>query len=426
MSGTIVTVEPGAPFTGTVPVGEELVVDINATTDGATVFGTEFVDNVRDAFMASNGLGTAIGNTVESGGLLSVDGVAKQCTVDAGGMMTVQNYGSSSGDSIYGTEKVFDYAQATNETVYAGGTIIGGGEGDVGSPTITGGTVIAEAESFIGDVTFAGPGGSLEVDASDVHDLDVSGFGPGDVIAVTDLLNSSLIVSGDEVDYGGVMFDIPGASSDDLVIGAINGLVGIESLCFLAGTAIATPDGSRAIEMLRAGDLVLTAGGLALPVRWLGRQTIATRFADTLRTAPIRIRRDALGDDLPTRDLFVSPDHALMVDGVFVQAGALVNGVSVTREDRNLPDRFVYYHVELADHSLILAEGVPAETFIDNVDRLAFDNWDEHAALDDATAPMREMPHPRAKAHRQVPASLRVRLLARGCALTGQAIAASG
>ena len=198
----------------------------------------------------------------------------------------------------------------------------------------------------------------------------------------------------------------------------------IECVCFLAGTVIATPEGSRAIETLRAGDLVLTADGLALPVRWLGRQTIATRFADPLRIAPIRIRRDALGDNLPVRDLFVSPDHALMVDGVFVQAGALVNGVSITREDRDLPESFVYFHVELADHSLILAEGVPAETFIDNVDRLAFDNWDEHAALDDTTAPMREMPHPRAKAHRQIPASLRAQLLARGCALPGHARAA--
>lgn len=423
MSGTVY-VEPGTPFTGTVPVGEQLVVEINATSDNAEVFGTEFVENVRDVF-EGEGAGTAMDNVVESGGGLSVDGFAIECTVDAGGTMTVQNYGSSSGDSVYGTERVFDYAQATNETVYAGGTIIGSGEGGVGSPTIAGGTVIMEAGSFIGDVTFAGSGGSLEVDASDVHDLEIFGFGSGDVIAVTDLSNASLVVSGDQVDYGGVMFDIPGASGDDLVIGAVNGLVGIESLCFLAGTAIMTPIGSRAIETLHAGDLVLTADGHALPVRWLGRQTIATRFADTLRTAPIRVRRDALGDGLPVRDLFVSPDHAMMVDSVFVQAGALVNGVSITREDRDLPESFVYYHVELADHSLILAEGVPAETFIDNVDRLAFDNWDEHAALDGAIAPMREMAHPRAKAHRQVPAALRAKLLARGCALAGNALAAT-
>ncbi len=46
-----------------------------------------------------------------------------------------------------------------------------------------------------------------------------------------------------------------------------------------------------------------------------------------------------------------------------------------------MPASFTYFHVELANHALVLAEGVPAETFVDNVERLAFDNWAEHEAL---------------------------------------------
>ena len=149
-------------------------------------------------------------------------------------------------------------------------------------------------------------------------------------------------------------------------------------------------------------------------MRWLGRQTVATRFADPARVAPVRIIAGALGENLPVRDLHVSPDHAIMVDGTFVQAGALINGVSITREDKDLPDVFVYYHVELDSHALILAEGVAAETFIDNVERLAFDNWDWRAGIDEAAVSLHEMPLPRAKAHRQVPPALRARLLARG------------
>ena len=101
---------------------------------------------------------------------------------------------------------------------------------------------------------------------------------------------------------------------------------------------------------------------------------------------------------------------------VLIQAGALVNGTSIVRET-NVPQTFTYYHVELDDHSLILAENTPAETFIDNVDRLAFDNWQEHEALYPDGKPIVEMPYPRAKAHRQVPRAIRVKLSERAQAI---------
>jgi predicted extracellular nuclease len=183
------------------------------------------------------------------------------------------------------------------------------------------------------------------------------------------------------------------------------------TICFYPGTRIATPRGARAVETLEAGDLILTASGVAAPIRWMGRQTISTRFADPLRALPIRIRAGALGDNLPLRDLLVSPDHALLIEDVLIHAGALVNGVSIVRE-RNVPDVFTYWHIELADHALALAEGVAAETFIDNVDRLAFDNWSEHDEAN-APAPIEEMLYPRAKAARQVPQRIRKTLAAR-------------
>ena len=155
--------------------------------------------------------------------------------------------------------------------------------------------------------------------------------------------------------------------------------------------------------------MVLAEGG-AKPVRWLGRNTVATRFADPLRFAPIRIKAGALGEGLPRRDLLVSPDHAMFVDGALIHAGALVNGRSILRE-ANLPETFVYYHVELDRHALILAEGAATESFVDNVDRMAFDNWAEHNAIY-GNMPVPEMDLPRAKAARQVPQATRRRLLA--------------
>ena len=192
----------------------------------------------------------------------------------------------------------------------------------------------------------------------------------------------------------------------------------------MPGTRVATPLGEVAVETLKIGDLVTTAEGHAAPVRWIGRQTVSRVFADPLRVLPIRIQAGALGESLPARDLLISADHAILIDGVLVQAGALVNGRSIRRET-DVPMTFTYYHVELDDHALILAEGVPAETFIDNVDRLAFDNWEEHEALYPRGRPIRELPYARAMAGRQVPQHIRKRLAERTDTLCGREAASA-
>ena len=189
-------------------------------------------------------------------------------------------------------------------------------------------------------------------------------------------------------------------------------------VCFMAGTLISTPDGAKPVESLGIGDLVRTTDGRNEPIRWVGRQTVSRLFGDPLRILPIRVKADALEHGVPARDLLISPDHAFLLDGVLVHAGALVNGTSIVREHVT-PQVFVYYHIELVDHSLIFAERAPVETFIDNVDRLAFDNWDEHEALYGEGSPIMEMAYPRAKAERQVPVAKRRALEARGAALYG-------
>jgi hypothetical protein len=174
---------------------------------------------------------------------------------------------------------------------------------------------------------------------------------------------------------------------------------------------------------LQAGDEVLTPEGEARPISWMGKRTVSARFADPLTCWPIRIRAGALADNVPSRDLLVSPDHAMFVDGVLIHAGALVNGSSIAREQR-VPSSFCYYHVEVEDHALILAEGAPTETFIDNVDRMSFDNWNEHEALFPMGKPMAELPYPRAKAQRQVPSAVKTRLALRAAKITADERAA--
>lgn len=181
--------------------------------------------------------------------------------------------------------------------------------------------------------------------------------------------------------------------------------------CFVGGTLIATPDGERAVEALQIGDMVLTACGREVAVTWIGRQVIYPRAASVRPTEgrlPVRISAHALGQGLPLRDLDLSADHAVQTGGYLVNAGALVNGASIRFLDADeLPASFVYYHVETADHDVILAEGLPAETFVDYVGRRAFDNYAEYLAIYGAERVIRERPGPRISAARQLPDALR-------------------
>jgi hypothetical protein len=157
------------------------------------------------------------------------------------------------------------------------------------------------------------------------------------------------------------------------------------------------------------------------PVRWLGRSDVSMRFADHLRALPIRIKAGALGEHMPERDLLVSPCHAIFIGGILIQAGALVNGTTIFRE-RQVPEKFSYYHVELATHELLIAEGTPTESFVDNVDRMNFSNWAEREGISDPE-PIEEMSYPRAKSHRQVPMKIR-RLIEDRAAILSRAKAA--
>ena len=78
---------------------------------------------------------------------------------------------------------------------------------------------------------------------------------------------------------------------------------------------------------------------------------------------------------MPTRDLLVSPDHCLFLDGVLVPAWLLVNGTSVVQEPGRAEIR--YYHVELETHDVLLAEGAAAESWLDAGNR----DWFENAAV---------------------------------------------
>ena len=99
----------------------------------------------------------------------------------------------------------------------------------------------------------------------------------------------------------------------------------------------------------------------------------------------------------------------MLVDGVLCQAEALVNGTTITRVPLSeLGESYTVYHVETEAHEIILANGSPSETFIDNVSRRAFDNYAEFEALHGENPPeMKELPYPRASNARHLPWRIR-------------------
>ncbi|QND54828.1 Hint domain-containing protein (plasmid) [Phyllobacterium sp. 628] len=143
-----------------------------------------------------------------------------------------------------------------------------------------------------------------------------------------------------------------------------DGTVTVEIPCFLEGTLISTPGGEIRVEYLKKGDLIYTLNGETRAVTWVGNRTIFPKKATNPREClPIRIRPGSLEEDMPHRDLYLSPDHCLFLDGYLIPAKLLINGTTITQDVRLEP--FTYYHIELEQHSVLVADGAYAESYLD-------------------------------------------------------------
>jgi len=152
--------------------------------------------------------------------------------------------------------------------------------------------------------------------------------------------------------------------------------------CYCRGARIATPGGEKPIEALRIGEPVLTARNTVRPIRWIGRRRYAAaQIAQHQNLQPVLIRAGALGSNshgpVPARDLRVSPEHGLALpdaDGALVltPANLLINGHSIVHDTAAADVE--YFHIELREHDVVLAEGAAAESFVDDNSRALFDN----------------------------------------------------
>ena len=137
--------------------------------------------------------------------------------------------------------------------------------------------------------------------------------------------------------------------------------------CYVTGTRIATPRGKVPIEHLAIGDTVNTLSG-AKSIRWIGRCSYGAGVLGADRDLlPVRIDAHAIEAGVQRRDLGVSPEHAMYLDGLLIPARALVNGTSIVQEEA--VNAISYWHLEFDGHAVIHAEGAPAESYADDHSR---------------------------------------------------------
>jgi hypothetical protein len=143
----------------------------------------------------------------------------------------------------------------------------------------------------------------------------------------------------------------------------------------------------------------MTEAGVTRPIKWIGRRSFAGRFITGRKDIlPICIKAGALAGNVPRRDLWISPHHAMYFDGRYfaggfsslsgeevcrhgalIEAKDLVNGVSIVQAER--ADRVEYFHIELETHDVIVAEGALSESFLDDDSRAMFHNAHEFRTL---------------------------------------------
>ena len=106
---------------------------------------------------------------------------------------------------------------------------------------------------------------------------------------------------------------------------------------------------------------------------------------------PVCITAGALDNNVPKRDLWISPNHAMYfhdteAGGVLIEARDLINGVSIVQAES--VEQVEYFHIELETHDIIIAEGALAESYLDDDNRLMFHNANEYRVSDPAAMPM--------------------------------------
>ena len=282
--------------------------------------------------------------------------------------------GGAGNDVIYGEDDDDTLEGGSGADYLDGGVDDDAISGDAGDDTLVGGEgadsvsggddrdlfLVGSGEDGIGDTLDGGEGGD------DFDTLDLTGSGP---LRVDSHVTDFDPVSGVST-YAGTVTFLDGDGNPDGTLEFSN----MEQVipCFTPGTMIATPRGEVPAETLKEGDKVLTRDNGIQEIRWAGRCDLTRGdLADAPHLAPVLIKAGSLGNDLPERDMLVSPNHRMLVANdktalyfeeheVLVAAKHLIGNAGIAKA-RTLGTS--YLHFMFDRHEVVLGNGAWTESF---------------------------------------------------------------
>ncbi|WP_101066198.1 Hint domain-containing protein [Roseovarius salinarum] len=334
--------------------------------DGGTGDDVIISGEGSDTVIAGEGNDTVYGGINESSA--NIPDTAGDPEVDNGDDSIVAGAGD---DVVFGEDDDDTIEGGLGNDTLDGGVdddSISGGSGDdmitggQGADELSGGDdrdtfVIGSAEDGTGDNVDGGTGGD------DVDTLDLTGSGPFEIV------NETTDPDGDSTSGTINFLDVPGGTTTgSMTFSEIENIVP----CFTPGTVIATPQGERRIEDLRAGDRVITRDNGLQEIRWIGRRALTgAELARASHLQPVLIRAGALGRGLPERDMLVSPQHRMLISNdrtalYFEEHEVLASAKHLTAMpgiERVRANAVTYIHFMFDHHEVVLSDGAWTESF---------------------------------------------------------------
>ena len=335
------------------------ILQIISSTGGGSESGLTSADVIiNEGTLAAAASGTlVVQGTVVGGGGWTENGVPQTTAKPAKKNVGVLEIGSGATMELTGpvlntaTFTTTDNLTPTNTYAVSNSVI------DVTFDDSTGVLKLDNIGGFAGTITGIQQGDAFVVSGGTVSNIGLSG---NNTITFTNTVNNVGTV--ESILFASTITPNPAGFS------IVNGNTIIA--CFAAGTKMATLSGAQPVEALAVGDMLVTQLGGSGRIVWTGSREVNCAAHPHPETVwPVRIAKGAIEENVPARDLYVSPDHALYIDNVLVPAKHLINGTTIRQIKRRT---VTYHHIELEQHDVVVAEGMPAESYLDTGDKAAF------------------------------------------------------